>query len=559
MLLTKAKEKIDKEELDDYYTWASAVWVNSRGQPLDFDKHKYLVDIYKDQHPSIVYRKAAQMGLSERLISESVWVCDRLNKNTLYVFPTSSQLGDFVQARLEPVFNFSDYLSRITGVLSADEKRERDLDTKKKVGKVGLKQIRNAFLYLRGSQNQQQIISVDADMIVLDERDRFTQAHVPYIDKRLQHSSLRWRREASTPTFPGKGVDEAYLKSDQRVWMVKCKHCDLEQEIDFFRNVDFEKKRTICTACKKPINRLKAGQWVAQKPENKEIRGYHINGIYNPMRTIADLIDTYEEAREKGFSAMQQFYNQVLGLPYEAEGTTLLRTDLDEAISDYEVPFHVTECVAGADVGEKINVIVSKPMNGKNRYVWIGTVSDFFGPTDSVEFLMNKYNIRFLVIDANPETRKVKDLIEKFPGRVVGAYYPTRKFDVQNYYTFDEFKSEVYIDRTISIDYLISDIQTGKTELPKNAKYIKQFYDQMTSSVRVTEINPRNGQAVARWVEKSADHYLHTANYNRIALQRGTVGQALLESYRKEEDKKVFDPGSLAGWANLVRLKGERL
>ena len=232
--MSKAKQKINEEELDNYFTWVKAVWLNARNEPLDFEKHKYLVDIYQDQHPNIIYEKASQMGLSERLISESVWVCDRLSKNVLYVFPTSSQLNDFVQARLEPVFMQSDYLSRITGVLTVDEKKDKNLDESKKIQKVGLKQIRNAFLYLRGSQNQQQIISVDSDLIILDERDRFIQEHVPYIDKRLLHSTLKWRREASTPTFPGMGINEGYLNSDQRVWMILCNECGLEQELDFF-------------------------------------------------------------------------------------------------------------------------------------------------------------------------------------------------------------------------------------------------------------------------------------------------------------------------------------
>lgn len=561
MLLEKAKQKLNDDELDNYPVWVKAVWVNSRGEPLDFDDHKYLVEIYNDQHPHIIYQKAAQLGLSERLISEAVWICDRLGKNVMYTFPTSTQLGDFAQARLEPVFNFSDYLSRITGVLSAQERRSKKIGEGKKIQKVGLKQIRNAFLYLRGSQNQKQIISVDADCVMLDERDRFKQEHVPYIDKRLAHSDLKWRREASTPTTPGMGVNEAYLETDQRVWMLKCKSCGLEQELDFFFNVDFRKKRTICKVCKKRINRLKKGRWVALKPENEKIHGYKVSGIYNPRVKIAELIDSYEKAKSSGFSAMQQFYNQVLGMPYEAEGATLLTTDLNNCTRNYKVPYRAGDCFAGADVGEKIHMIISKRYKDKLRYVWIGTVSDFLGPIDSVEHLMKKFNIQVLVIDAKPETRKVKELIEAFPTKVFAAYYPTRKFDIQNYFMYDDFKSEVYIDRTISLDYLVNDIQNEEIELPSNAKYIPEFYQQMTSSIRVTEVNSRTGQPVARWMERGSDHFFHTANYNRMALQRGIIGEALLESYKKDKTGKNSDfmPGSIAGWANLVRREGAKM
>lgn len=561
--MQKAQQKLNKTKLDDYFTWVKAVWLNSRGESLDFTEHKYLIDIYTDQHPNIIYQKAAQMGISERLISEAVWVCDRLKKNSLYTFPTSTQLGDFVQARLEPVFNLSDYLSRITGVLSSDERRDLRIDGKKKVGKVGLKQIGSAFLYLRGSQNQQQIISVDADCIFLDERDRFTQEHVPYIDKRLLHSTLKWRREASTPTFPGRHINEAYINSDQRAWMLTCKYCGLEQELDFFHNIDTKRMITVCKKCKKPIDRLKMGRWVPQNPENKEVHGYKISGIYNSRRKVSDLVEHYEKAKLGGFSAMQQFYNQVLGVPYEAEGQSVLLSELDNCRREYEIPVKKHGlCFAGADVGTKIHVIVSEVLGKKNRYIDICAVNNFLGPIDSLEYLMKKYNIKLLVIDAKPETKKVRELIEKFPNKVYAAYYPTRKFDIQDYYVFDDLRLEVYIDRTISIDYLVSSIQNELVELPRNAQYIPEFYDQMMSSQRITDVSKRTGQTVARWIERGPDHFLHTANYNRMATVKGGVGAALLDYLKSPDDDQKKDklkPDSLLGWAHWIRLKGDKI
>jgi hypothetical protein len=559
VLLSKAKQKLNEEALDEYATWVQAVWLNSRNEPLDFNDHKYLIDIYHDQHPSLIFQKAAQMGLSERLISEAVWICDRLKKNVLYCFPASAQLNDFVQARLEPVFMHSEYLSRITGVLSADEKRSKNLDEDKKIQKVGLKQIGQAFLYLRGSQNQQQIISIDADAVILDERDRFIQEHVPYIDKRTLHSTLKWRREASTPTLPGIGINKGFLESDQRVWKLTCTNCSLEQELDFFFNIDIEKKITICKKCKKPIDRLKMGRWVALAPENKEIHGYKISGIYNPRYSMVNLVDQFAKAQISGFSAMQQFYNQVLGIPYEAEGKTLLSTEMDSCRQNYEIPVAVTDCYAGADVGEVINVVVSKKIGNKLRYVWVGTVGDFFGPENTLEWLMDKFNIRMMFVDAKPETRKVKEMVEKYPNRIMAVYYPVRKFDIQNYFAFDDFKFEAFVDRTISLDYLVSDFQNELVELPSNIKQVPEFYEQMTASIRTNVINARTKQPEAKWIERGPDHYFHAANYNRLASLKGAAGQALLDSYQEIIKDKDIRPHSIAGWANLVRLKGVKM
>ena len=509
--------------------------MTARGQRVTFENRNYLVDIYKDQYPSIVYIKPSQMGISERLLSESVWICDQLGANVLYTFPAASQLVDFVQARLDPVFAYSDYLMG------------RSRDAEKYVQKIGLKRIGKGYLYLRGSQNEKQITSIDADAIFLDERDRFIEENVPYIDKRMQASSLRWRRSASTPTYPSvegrsNNIHAEFLESDQRIWVVKCDHCNEYQELDFFNNLynkELYDKTTgvraiYCAKCFKKIDPYKEGQWVPQKPSSN-IHGYKIPGLCNPVRTPADFILTFNKAQTEGFSALQQFYNQVLGIPYEAQGQRLKVSDLDACRRSYVFPGVASGCFAGADVGNKIHVVISDKREGRLRYLWIGTVDNFIGPINSLESLINRYNVRFMVVDARPDTRKVRELINKFPGRVFAAFYPTSKFTVQDYYRFDDDKGEVNVDRTISLDYLVSDVQNQLIEIPASIDMIPDFYKQMVTSVRIIESNEKTGTTVARWIESGADHYFHAANYNRIASIKDTVSTVLLDYFRTPE------------------------
>src|SRR3990167_11115826 len=86
VLLSKAKQKINEEELDNYFTWVKAVWLNARNEPLDFEKHKYLVDIYQDQHPSLIFQKAAQCFPGNVMI----WTKNRAKKIV------DVNIGDFV-------------------------------------------------------------------------------------------------------------------------------------------------------------------------------------------------------------------------------------------------------------------------------------------------------------------------------------------------------------------------------------------------------------------------------------------------------------------------------
>lgn len=549
--MLQAQQKLKKEKFSDYFTWVQAVWQNSRGNPLDFEKRPFLIEVYQNQAPHMVFIKSAQMGLSERSISEAVWICDQKGLNSLYCFPAQTQLADFVQARLDPVLNNSPYLKERA------EQTESDDETTggKKLFKIGLKKIGKGFLYLRGSTNEKQIISIDADCVFMDERDRFNEDNVPYIEKRLLASSLKWMREISTPTYPGKGIHASYLKSDQRVWEIQCDECEFWQELDFFKHIDFENKIVVCEKCKTELNRIKMGRWRPLNP-GSTIVGYKINGLYNPNASVEDIIAKYEAASTSGFSALQQFFNQDLGLPYEASGQSLSLTELNACKKDYLAPVQTTaNCFAGADVGvSQIHmVVIQKTGKDTSRLVWAGTVKDFTGPIGSVEAVMEKYKIKFLVIDKKPEQTKVKELIQKFPGRVYAAMYPNMNFSVKEYYIFDDVNYEVKLDRTISIDYTIGNIQNQKVALPKNIDTIQGFYDQMMSSVRITEKNIKTGVESARWIEKSDDHFLHAFNYANIAQIRGNVGGALLDYYVQPETR--ISP-NLIDW---IRVNGVRL
>jgi len=516
--------------------------MTARGTPLDFVKRPYLVQIYQDQFKNIIYTKAAQMGISERLLSEAVWVADQKSCNSLYCFPTSAQLQDFVQARLNPVLAASDYLRGRTDKTNFE----------KKVEKLGLKRIGKGHVYFRGSQNAKQITSVDADAVYLDERDRFNEDNVPYIEKRTLASALKWRREASTPTLPGFGIDVSYDNSDQRVWQIQCPRCGLWQELDFFVNVDFKKYRVRCSHCRKALKRLGPGKWVITNKKMSDVcHGYKVSGLHNPNTTIREMVKRFKRAKSTGFSALQQFYNQDLGIPFESEGQQLTAEELHACKKEFELPIKASGCFAGVDVGVKIYhcVVLKKMSNGNMRLVWAGGLEHFMGGFNSIESIMHKFKIKLLVIDKRPEQTKVKELIDAFPGRVyAGEYPPNVQFSIQDYHQFDDVKREVRIDRTISLDYLISDIQNLRVELPKNIEAVKDFYKHMTASTRILKRNPQTGREIAQWKNKGDDHFFHAFNYARIAQTRAIINKALLDYYSTPD---LQTTAGILDWLNL--------
>ena len=149
-------------------------------------------------------------------------------------------------------------------------------------------------------------------------------------------------RRWSTPTVPGRGINGVIAKSDQMRYIWKCSHCGTYQFLTFDDNiiqvnpdgVDMAtqeiKDGTFivgCKKCKRPLNRMGTGEWVAQYPSIKEIRGYHISQL-DAAWISADAI----MRRRFSYSSKQLFYNYVIGEPFASEGIRITDADIKAAI-----------------------------------------------------------------------------------------------------------------------------------------------------------------------------------------------------------------------------------
>src|SRR5439155_749261 len=67
-----------------------------------------------------------------------------------------------------------------------------------------------------------------------DEYDRLAQTNVPKFLQRLAApTSLKLLRRFSNPSFPEAGIDERYLATDQRSWLIRCPSCRYEAPVAY--------------------------------------------------------------------------------------------------------------------------------------------------------------------------------------------------------------------------------------------------------------------------------------------------------------------------------------
>lgn len=493
------------------------------GLAFNLTNHLYLAEMYQLSAQHKVIKKAAQMGVSELGVSHAIWSADTRQATVLYVFPTDTHVSDFSSARIGPAIEASDYLSQI--VVSASS-----VTGKRGADRVGLKRIRDRFLYLRGAKvgtdgSAPQLKSIDADVVILDELDEMD-SRVPQIaEKRLGHSMLKEQIKISTPSYTGRGIDAEYLASDQRRWMLKCSNCNEWQYLDINHVVVEwdDLKRPIrwhgqkenraycaCQKCGRELNRLDYGSWVAEHP-GRETVGYHLTKLFSPLANLLPIVQTLQNLDE---TTRKECWNQDLGEPYTPTGGQLTDTELDACLRQYAlgVGKEAEKTVMGVDVGSLLHVVIRGPLNqdGERPLRLAIEVESF----DEVARLIKQYKVGTAVIDALPETRKARELQASFRDGLVWLAYYNLSDKHPDPADWNKRDGNVTLHRTRLLDATFARFREQENSLPANGRGIANYYSHLKAPTRVIE----NG--VALYIEQGADHYAHAESYCTAASLR---------------------------------------
>jgi hypothetical protein len=529
-------------------------------RPFTIERFRPLREIYDEDHPFVVIMKPAQVGVSEMAITRAVhaldagaryWQTDKSGLNVAYLFPTQAALSDFSKERFSSLREESDYLG---GLFT-------DYDD------VHFKQAGASYLYLRGAWSTKALKSFPADVLFLDEFDEMARAAVALASKRLRQSGVKRQWRFSTPTYPGVGIHAEYLKSDQRVWEVRCDSCGAWNELDFFRDVrvdghpweawrDWGGERigaaditVACPSCRGALDRFGEGRWTARRPEVTRIRGYHVPALCFPSVSLAELCVT---AVSDDPNEVAEFYRSDLGLPYEPAGsrvTEAMLKQLSAPLDHGRLPAGPwTDVTMGVDVGARYHYRVSGTGPDKRRCVLVmGAVRSW----DELDGLMEAHHVRAAVVDAMPELNGAEDWSRRHKGKVLRAFYKDLKGELFRLPAAEEKerhglkverpkvlqKDTVLVDRTMAMDTVYNRIALAKEAWPAEVHNAPEVVAHMTAPVRVVK-EDEEGQARASWVHTKPDHLYHACVYDLIALK--TLPRRL--------------PGVLAQGAAKIRL-----
>lgn len=504
------KEKENQKNSILYWIGENKIKSES-GDPIEFENHRFMLDIYSDRTPIQVIRKGSQIGASTMEILRAIHGARFWGINQIYTLPTVDDVAEFVKSKVNRIIKVNACVMK--GVSG------RDVDS------VEQKQIGKSFLFFKGTYTEKEAIMLTSDRNIHDELDKSKPEVIRDYTSRMGFSKIRSQHYFSTPTMPDVGIDRLFGQSDQKHWRFNCPHCNFEQHMDWEKNVDRERRIYVCQKCRKEITSRWAndhGRWEARFP-GEPISGYWISQMICPWRSAADLLTEEANAEDQ-----QYFYNFVLGLPYIAADQKVPQSLFLRNITNEEVETSGWN-VMGADTGDENHVVIG---NAKGIF-WIGKIKDRPNKTrwEYMAELINFYDVRVCVIDAMPWTEEALRLARKFPYRVYVNFYKDDPKMLEVIRWNDEkeednkvFEEEIKVltSRNRIIDDTISSLRRGeiKFSMKPNDATFRMLIDHAQTMYARTVTN-QYGQEKREWESTTgADHAWHALIYWHIAFKK---------------------------------------
>lgn len=540
-------------------------------------QRQFLQQPLDDQHKHKTVQKSRQCGASENEVRETLWFSDvHPYTKQAYVFPTFGQVADFSKTRIDAVMRESSHIKELMGYNPVTGKKKPGEDPTNNVGlrKVGM----DSWIFFRSGHTPKAGEGIDVDKVTFDEIDRMHPNVMIAFNETLTSSAFGWRRDISTPSLPGVGVNKSFQASDQQHWFMKCPHCNhwFTMIHDFPRGIVELPKDSKgrpnhdvhlshgwvrptdtyayeCVKCQRLISdetRIN-GIWRPLYPERaidqrNGVRGYQISQLICPWISASDLM------RKRADYALEQlFENYVIGRPYLGDNVMVTRGDILRCVdTSMTNPYDLRRdgVALGTDWGNiSWGIAGMNHPDGSGRIIIldIWTIEDaeaqeVNGRRDNPHIRksaekMRLWDARRAVYDAGYGKDKNWELAQDFPGRVFSCFYPnlssanTNKVDD----IWNEDEGKVSVDRTMTLKIMAKMFRDGKIVIPKwvaeNPRFDGNngFIKHLTNLVLVRDIETDEKTKKEVITERvgtlpGGDHFGHALNYLTIALRKVT-------------------------------------
>ena len=304
----------------------------------------------------VIVMTAAQVGKTEILLNTIGYFIDQEPSPILVLQPTLDMGHSFSKDRLDPMI-------RDTPALRGKIKEARSRDSG---NTIMHKKFLGGHVTISATNSPVSLASRPIRILLCDEVDKYPPSSGKEGDPltlAMKRTQNFWNRRivwVSTPTLlQTSRIYKGYQVSSQEEWYIPCPSCGEYQPLSWEQITfkDIPEPVMKCVKCGAIHNEVewKAGQehgkWVSHNPDEKKIRGFHMNAFASGWASWRDLVKQYQEAFINGEEALIGWWNTVLGLPYENTSGAIEVEALESHREEYpaELPDGVLVLTCGVD------------------------------------------------------------------------------------------------------------------------------------------------------------------------------------------------------------------
>ncbi len=513
---------------------------------------------------------SAQVGKTTIVLCGIGYYIDHEPSTQLLVLPTLTLGEKFSKTRLSAMIRDIPVLrEKIAPAKSKDSDNT-----------ILFKSYPGGHIIVAGANSAASLSSMPIRVVWMDEIDRFPESAgtegnpIKLAEARSKTFWNKKRIKTSTPTVEGKSkIEDAYNKGTSEEWCVQCPCCGTWQPYSFKRMI-FSTVSMKCIECQEEISEMdwkeSPHKWIAEHPERRRHRSFHLNEMASPWVRWKDIIDEFKDAKKKvdkyhDPNDLKAFINTVLGECWketELDEEGIDDKTLVERAEHYEadIPEGVLLLTASVDVQDNRFEIEVRGW-AENYETWGIHKTELYGnPAKSEvwdeleEYLKTTFyfldgrelNIAAAAIDTGGHhtnaTYKWIKYMNKKGKRVFGVKGYSQKAGIPLIYkrTRVEIKEKTKSGREVVVDstviYILG-VDAGKEDITKRLAiekpgegfchfpsnpgkgYDKEYYEGLTSEHKIEKMVRGNLKEV--WVKKSGvrNEPLDLFNYNYAACE----------------------------------------
>lgn len=526
-------KQLTQHEKDSTLLWAVNHLRLPKAAKWDFTDRKWQLDIIEDQSQQIVCRKPTQVGMSTVFLTKMLHFADLHICRTMITLPRQDDVSDMVNSRLLEIVNESPYLKQ----------KMQGVDN------VRTKQFGRSWLHFIEMSVPPRMI--DVDWLLNDEVDLSNQEYLEHVISRLDASQYAYHHRISTPSIHGYGVDALYNLSDMKQWIVTCQYCLHEQWMEWPDNIAYKNGEAwyVCSRCHNKLHPedIRDGRWQSTGNTNSEISGYQITQMMIPYISPFRMWTQFQTMNRKNF------YNFRLGLPYTPVTGGINRKSI---LENCFITGHSKEgragdrgtYVLGCDQGDKLHISVGRVHNGKVEVVLLRVLS-FVEGFDELSRIIERYNVKYAVIDALPNHHSAHKVISSFNRKLLLGYFT----NIDVLYRINDDDAKISINKTDAYDHVMQCISDSTLQFygkpDQLDEHLKEAIVHLCNMRRDIEEHYTRAGGVRQfhvWRAVGPDHYSDAILYMLMAYELTRTKNTRLNivdlaSLMEDEDFELLD------------------